>query len=214
MTSETETVADVLDEMESFCPPSTPNLSYYLPRIAAAHARELKVHEDFNSFFIGEGAWERFNDLNARILAAEKDAARYRWLREAAGSEDSWNVELREPDGDDGYIGTYLFDDSLDDAIDAAMPRVEVGEARKELAAWSEMVTMAHINRDGLWPNNWPQNVTWIAYCLHTGSVPPRVTQSDNTQPLCVHCNQPTMHIGNVCYACSHPAMPRVEVLR
>ncbi len=58
----------------------------------------------------------------------------------------------------------------LTDTIRAAIAKQEA-----QLAAWHEMVTMTHINRDGLWPNNWPQDVAWIAHCLHNNSIPPKM---------------------------------------
>lgn len=64
--------------------------------------------------------------------------------------------------------------ESAADMIAHLTARAEAAEAK--LVAWDEMVTMAHANRDGLWPNNWPRNVAWIAQCLHSGSLPPTMT--------------------------------------
>lgn len=80
----------------------------------------------------------------------------------------AWLSEALEEYGES--IHTQLFNEIVE-ALDATERRAIAAET--QLKAWKELVTVAHVDRDKLWPNNWPQDVSWVAHCLHSKSIPP-----------------------------------------
>lgn len=57
--------------------------------------------------------------LITRLREAEKDAARYRWLRDDATNLDGWSPAVAVTDG--SYVSYCLDGRDLDEAIDTAM---------------------------------------------------------------------------------------------
>lgn len=59
--------------------------------------------------------------LISRLRAAEKDAERYRWLRDVSVDADGDTVMAAKIDGEGNTISNWMFGRLLDDSIDAAM---------------------------------------------------------------------------------------------